>query len=165
MQIDWQRGTIVGTLQAAELPSVGPVHTLWHGEIVDCENFHFTSGHHGRSAAEDLACWDNFPGFLQLGCHSGEHLRQVTRAEVDRTGWIFMRWKEQGFLSTASQTAARRSSAAGMLSIDGFYYVGFERATGRATAFYHDPSLQSLQRLVLRGSQRQRGGRTFGADD
>lgn len=165
MQVDWQRGTIAGTLQASDLPGVdGPVHTLWRGEIVDCQNHHFTSGHLGQTAAGDLRCWQRFPGFLQLGCHSGEHLAAVTRAAVERTGWIFMRWKEQSFLSHGAEAAAARHGAGGLLSINGFYYVGYERATGIATAFYHDPSLHALQRLVLRSGAQPGGGRTFGAD-
>lgn len=156
----------MGTLEAADLPELcGPVHTLWHGEIIDCENFHFTSSHHGRSSADDFDCWDRFPGFQQLNCHSTQHLRHVTRRDVERTGWVFMRWKERGFLSKSAELAAARQSAPGLLSINGFYYVGYERATGIATAYYHDPALHSLQRLSLRGAQSPGGGRTFCADD
>ena len=150
IQVDWGRGRLSGTMTAQGIPQqAGPVTTLGHGEIINMQ--------HGMTAAEDLQGWSKFPEFAALRCTSPRGLSQISTADIDASGCIFMRWKEHAFLSEVS-----RDPGPGALTIAGFYYVMMARASGRVTAWYSDPSYHPLQRLALRPVS-SASGQTFGS--
>lgn len=142
MQVDWAAGRLSGTLTAHGLArQEGAITSFWRGEIVDMVHATFESPQFNMARADDLRHWSQFAAFRSLGCRQAAAMRDITPADLERTGCVFMRWKELSFLSSTKDEET--------LTIAGFYYVCAQRATGAVEAWYHDPSTMPLQRLDL----------------
>jgi hypothetical protein len=155
VQVDWTQGRLSGTMTASGIPhQAGPITTLWQGEIIDMVHASFESTHFNMSLADDFKCWSKFPSFASLRCYYPHTMRHIQRAAIDESGCLFMRWKEQSFLSAMPSDM---SNGPGTLTIAGFYYVRLERATGSIAAWYFDPSTHPLQPLSLEPAFGARG--------
>jgi hypothetical protein len=139
IQISWKHGAASGTMTAYNIPSQqGPITTYWKGELVDMVHNSFSSPHHGTAGETDFAQWHIFAPFHKLKCQCPGDIDDITRSEIDKVSCIFMRWKEQSFLTKTT------SGNFGSLTIAGFYY---------------DPSTipLSMQKLELSPSMSNKG--------
>lgn len=151
-RVRWDAGLVCGTMTALDIPSQdAPISTYWEGEVIDNDRVTFSSARFGTRAATDLEHWSSFAGFsnvrsasLELGSRGA-----FTCADLDRTGYVFMRWKELEFMSSAKPQRA--------LTIAGFYYICLNRSTGSIEGLYHDPCTSPHQKLYLRPCLAQAG--------
>jgi hypothetical protein len=142
VQVEWRFGKLCGTLTAHGLPhQEGAITSFWRGDVIDMVHATFETPHFNMAGADDYKHWSQFLAFRKLNCSRPSDMASLTPAEVDRTGCVFMRWKELSFLSRTKEQET--------LTIAGFYYVCMDRVTGTIEAWYQDPQVKSLQRLDL----------------
>ncbi|EFN56463.1 hypothetical protein CHLNCDRAFT_22436, partial [Chlorella variabilis] len=135
---DPAKGYVAGTMEGGNVPDMpAPVTTFFEGEVIDNRNFTFFTADWDACADTDFLHWSKFGPFRQLHAQVVRHGGRCPALAAHP--YVYMRWKEQFFV---------RGSEC-RLTIAGFYYLAINRASGKVTGYYFDPSSSPDQKLEL----------------
>ncbi|KAK4057648.1 hypothetical protein OIO90_001296 [Microbotryomycetes sp. JL221] len=139
---------IAGLMHAIGVPaSPNDITTYFTGELIDpiVDGLRSRKWSQTVKMSTEIEYWARIGPFrgmdtndLAVQAHDFEWVQQQTR------GWLLMRWKEKDFVNVSPKACS--------LSIDGFYLVAINRATGELEGLYCDPSTPPYQRLSLSAS-------------
>lgn len=120
-------------------PQYPELATYFDAEIVG-DRYDFRTGKWNSSFDTDLEHWRRFEHFkaIEKQCVSGDYVHDVSNSDV-----IFMRWKERFIVPVQKESKLKGATFAG------FYYICFNRRSGRIDGLYYHAESEMYQRLYL----------------
>lgn len=136
-EVDLAQSYLCGDLLIRGLTTEYPeLITCFDAEIIG-DRYEFETGKWKATRNIDLQHWRRFGAFAGIEKHDYKH-------DPRHSDHMFMRWKEQ-FLVPDHRVDALKGGA----SFAGFYYICFQRDTGRIEGLYYHAQSEMYQRLVL----------------
>eukprot|EP00041_Stephanoeca_diplocostata_P006293 m.79697 g.79697 ORF g.79697 m.79697 type:complete len:237 (+) comp16283_c0_seq1:312-1022(+) len=136
-EVDLAQSYLCGDLLIRGLTAEYPeLITCFDAEVIG-DRYDFETGKWKATRNIDLQHWRRFGAFAGIE-------KQRYKYDPKRSDHIFMRWKEQ-FLVPDHRVDALKGGA----SFAGFYYICFQRDTGRIEGLYYHAQSEMYQRLVL----------------
>eukprot|EP00035_Acanthoeca_spectabilis_P020940 m.435411 g.435411 ORF g.435411 m.435411 type:complete len:246 (-) comp17845_c0_seq1:214-951(-) len=139
-EVDLSTSYLCGDLVIHGLtPQYPELRTYFDAEIIG-DRHDFRTGKWNSSFEVDLAHWRRFEAFTKIekDALSKDYVHDFAKSDT-----IFMRWKERFIVPV--QKADRLKGA----SFAGFYYICFNRRTGRIDGLYYHKQSEMYQRLYL----------------
>jgi len=139
-EVDLSTSYLCGDLVIYGLtPQYPELATYFDAEIIG-DRYDFRTGKWNSTFDVDLQHWRRFEPFAEIEKEytAGKYVHDISSSDI-----IFMRWKERFIVPVQKANKLKGASFAG------FYYICFNRSTGRIDGLYYHAQSEMYQRLYL----------------
>jgi len=138
--VDVERSVLSGYLTIHDLTKDYPVLTTFFDAEIVGDTYSFLTRKWDADEKIDREHWGKFPAFKE---YASRFNTDGFREDWNKADHIFMRWKEH-FLVPDHQVKSIDGA-----SYEGFYYICYQKSTGKMCGYYYHRSSEKYQSLEL----------------